>query len=270
MVLGLLVALAVVFTHRPSAAQEPAPSAARVLVLGDSNIFEHLGKQLEKRLRASGFNVLRRGKPTSGLARPDFFDWLTEGVRLVDHYRPDVVIILFGGNDGQRLEPYAGERRVWWKDEATWREAYRSRVTRLAMALSGGGRRLFVLGPTNRLPRIAREKMLRVRQVQREAVEGLTRVTWIDTFALTSREDGRPEAEGRDRRGRRVRLRRPDGIHLTAEGAAVLMDKLWPALQAEGLLSCEAPGSLQRDQHLTVTSRKLRAAPERASIRRTR
>ena len=41
----------------------------RMLILGDSNIFESFGKELEADFQAAGFIVKRRGKPTSGMAR---------------------------------------------------------------------------------------------------------------------------------------------------------------------------------------------------------
>ncbi|MEZ4269846.1 MAG: DUF459 domain-containing protein, partial [Myxococcota bacterium] len=85
-----------------------APQAAcppmEVLLLGDSNIYGALGKEIQRALPAVGFHVVRRGKPTSGLARPDFFDWFDTARELIGRYRPDVVIVMLGGNDGQRLE----------------------------------------------------------------------------------------------------------------------------------------------------------------------
>ena len=62
--------------------QLPDPPRIPALIVGDSNIFGPLGKSLERSLGALGFDVKRRGKATSGLARPDFFDWSTEARRL--------------------------------------------------------------------------------------------------------------------------------------------------------------------------------------------
>jgi hypothetical protein len=86
--------------------------------------------------------------------------------------------------------------------------------------LRGEHRRVFFLSPTNRRPRLAREKMLRVREVQRlprpSSIDG---VEWIDMFPLSSDANGNWLKGTTDVRGARVRYRRSDGIHLTPEGA---------------------------------------------------
>ena len=71
-------------------------------------------------------------KVSSGLARPDYFDWnarLHEHVPVVD---PDIVVITFGGNDAQGLLDAAGGvvafQPVPDSDNAEWRAEYGKRV----------------------------------------------------------------------------------------------------------------------------------------------
>ena len=66
---------------------EPAspPGPYKVLILGDSLAATGFGALLERRLDAHPLVVcFRKAKSASGLARPDFFDWMKEGKRQVD------------------------------------------------------------------------------------------------------------------------------------------------------------------------------------------
>ena len=209
----------------------PGTSPGMVLLLGDSNISACLGAELQTALERRGFEVERHARPVSGMARPDYYDWTEKGGELVDRLDPDMVVIMFGGNDGQGLVPYGDLRRpIRWSDEQAWREEYGRRVSRLAVRLAGEGRRLYLLSPTNRKPRIARKKMMRISEVQRQAISGIDQARWIDAFGLTSDEIGEYIAKGPDRRGRIVPYRTNDGIHLTRAGARALCQRLLPSL----------------------------------------
>jgi len=225
------VALAVAALTLASNEASAGPGQKTVLLIGDSNIFGHFGKALEADLVAEGYRVVRRGKPTSGLARPDFFDWFVEARRLVDRVRPDTVVMLFGGNDGQRLRfRDRGLGTIFWEDEARWNVVYETRVRRLMEYLQADGRRVVLLSPTNRAPRQARQRMGRVREAMKRATSGLDRVTYVDMFPFTSDERGRWLRRGRDERGRSVSFRKGDGIHLTTAGGVEVARRVLPTL----------------------------------------
>lgn len=87
---------------------EPEPAALpaepyKVLILGDSLAATGFGALLERKLDAHPHVVaFREGKSASGLARPDFFDWLEMGKKHAEFRQPDLVIVIMGGNDGDR------------------------------------------------------------------------------------------------------------------------------------------------------------------------
>ena len=219
----------------------PDPPRLTALVIGDSNIFGPLGKFLERSLGALGYDVTRQGKPTSGLARPDFFDWPQQARTLLQAHQPDIVIAMFGGNDGQRMEsPDQSGKAIRMEIGEAWSREYRQRVREFALLLRGQHRRVFILSPTNRRPRFAREKMLKVRAAQGEALEGLENVTWIDMFPPSSDAQGEWLNTGTDVDGNPVRYRRQDGIHLTPAGAQVVGQRLLERLMASGLTLCGA------------------------------
>jgi len=203
-----------------------APSGERILLIGDSNFFGSLGHTLRKGFEAEGHVVHLRGKASSGLARPEFFDWFAEAERLIADFEPTIIVSMLGANDVQRITWPALDDRVQWKDEAGWRRAYHGRVRQFMKLLSGGGRSVFYLSPTNRGWRIAVDAVTKVREVQRRAATGLAGVEWIDMFPLSSDEHGSWLKVGRDDNGKPVVYRRPDRIHLTGAGGKLVGERL--------------------------------------------
>lgn len=198
-----------------------------------------LGRQLQISLRVLGFDVLRAAKPTSGLARPDYYDWSMEAQELLDDFEPHVVLVMFGGNDGQVLKPMAcGVPEIRWPDQQRWRPEYEARVRGLLRQLRGAKRQVFLLSPTNRRPRQAAAKMKRIRQVQRQAAQGLEDVVFVDMWPFSSDHHGRFLERGVDGAGRDVPYRRTDGIHLTDAGATVVGRRLIETLRQHGLMTC--------------------------------
>ncbi|MFT7626019.1 MAG: hypothetical protein ACI9WU_005212, partial [Myxococcota bacterium] len=185
--------LALLFTLQAVTAHAVRPMGDRpvILLLGDSNIFGPLGKVLQEQLEDAGFFVKRKAKPGSGLAFPRFHDWLAKAPSLADRYHADVVVIMFGGNDGQSLKPAGPDSppiRIPWEAESEWSEEYSRRIRRLATSLTRRGRQLVVLSPTNRRSPKAVSRMQRIVQLQRAALS-MPGATWIDTWSLSSNRE---------------------------------------------------------------------------------
>ena len=68
----------------------PTADGPKIVVLGDSMIAGGFGIFLARALaKDHGFSVRRHGKSSTGLARPDFFDWNEEATALVEREQPD-------------------------------------------------------------------------------------------------------------------------------------------------------------------------------------
>ncbi len=80
-----------------------ATNPAKVYIVGDSDAGT-FGPYLQTLL--DGTNIVDTElnyKVSSGLARPDFFDWPAELAAKVPEVDPDIVVATFGGNDSQGL-----------------------------------------------------------------------------------------------------------------------------------------------------------------------
>jgi len=207
-------------------------------MVGDSMAATDFGRALEKRLdEHPKLDCRRRGKSSTGLARPDFFDWMAEGAKQVKKARPDLVIVVIGGNDGQDLKPKKKGRRVFWKSNK-WEPAYRARVEAFIDLLAADGRRVLWL----ELPVMDRKhlegKLKRIRAVQVEALDAKSDVAWyVDTrrHFIGDRDEILRKVKVRGYK-RQQRLRQDDGIHFTLPGANYFADAVLPdVLEVLGL-----------------------------------
>ena len=206
-----------------------AETKKKVLILGDSLAATGFGALLERRLDAHP-NVVayRKARSSSGLARPDFYDWMGESKRQVKARSPDVVVVIIGGNDGQDLTSKSGKgKRVRWKSDG-WNEAYRGRVAGFIEELRGEGRKVLWLG----LPRTGtvsfEKKLVLIREVQIDAMAEFDDVEYFDTSPFFVNERGGLRRTANVGKKKNQALRADDGIHFTMAGAQYFADGIYP------------------------------------------
>jgi hypothetical protein len=187
------------------------------------------GIYLQSALKEDGFSVQRAGKSSTGLARPDFYDWKKTARRQVETFAPDASIIMFGGNDVQGL--YMGKHRwIRWHEEG-WSEEYARRISALCDILAPAGERIFWVGmPVMRPPKF-HTRVQRINTIARAQMRARPGGLFIDTWRVLADEDGAyadrihvqhgVNEDGSPRR-KKVRVRASDGIHLTRAGAHLL------------------------------------------------
>ena len=83
----------------------------RVVVVGDS-LASGFGVYLERVMKPSLVRVSRQGRISTGLARPDYFDWPVALSEIVDNFRPDLIVVMLGENDNQALRDAAGHEET--------------------------------------------------------------------------------------------------------------------------------------------------------------
>jgi hypothetical protein len=220
---GLAAAAGAALLPRPARAAEPAAEAprTRILIVGDSMIAGGVGLFLENGLRkVHGYEVRRKGKSSTGLARPDFFSWPKEAQKQVDEFAPDAAVVMFGGNDVQGLRmPDKGW--VTWP-EPEWPEEYARRVNAFADIVAAGGKPLFWIGMPVMRPEKFHARVQRVNTIYRAEMAIRPGAHFIDIWRLLADDKGeyadRLDADG-EPGGKTVRVRAGDGIHLSVAGA---------------------------------------------------
>jgi hypothetical protein len=178
-------------------------------------------------------------KVSSGLARPDFFDWPAHFATELPKADPAIVVVTFGGNDAQGLTNTAGTFVVNQPTgdataDAKWRAEYGTRVGATMDALTAGGRTLIWVGIPNDNSADVTARLQVQDQVVREQVGAHPGVVFIDTWALFSGRNGGWAdfvIDPRDGQGKDVRA--SDGFHLNQNGAEILALKIDEAINAD-------------------------------------
>jgi hypothetical protein len=194
----------------------------RVLIIGGSTMEGGLGLFLERHLKEGGYDVQRRGKKSSGLARPDFFDWPKEASKLHAGFAPDLSVVMFGGNDGMSLHRARKEDPKWIRpDDPRWDVEYRRRVAAMADILAPGPEQLVWIGMPPVKDAKLNGRIQRMNAAFLAEMEARANGHFIETWDLLGRD-----GEYTDRieiEGKRVKVRAGDGVHLTPAGAKFMV-----------------------------------------------
>ncbi len=205
--------------------QEPAKpqgllNPAKVLIVGDSMVLEGFGIALQRRLtRFDGVTVVREGKYSTGLTRPDYFDWVEHLPEVLDEHHPDLLIVNMGANDPQDM--VVDGKRYHVGDEG-WNTIYSERVNRFLATAEERGVATFWVG----LPIMGRGKYSHkievINKLVADACERQGKARYFDTWSVLATGDGAYSSFLQNAQGQRVRVRAKDEIHLTEAGGEIM------------------------------------------------
>lgn len=206
----------------PDAAGDPDPRAPatrgdplRLWVGGDS-LTSELGPALAEMAAATGkASVEVDFRYSTGLTRPDFFDWPAHLAAVLSDYDPDALVVMFGANDAQNLQV---EQGVLAFGTAAWRQEYARRVGALMDRLGADGRDVQWVGQP-----VMRDAGFDARMDVLNTIyeaEAATReaVTYVDSQELFASADGGYAPYLPDDDGTPILMRQQDGIHLSRAG----------------------------------------------------
>ncbi|HEY2214105.1 MAG TPA: DUF459 domain-containing protein, partial [Acidimicrobiales bacterium] len=198
------------------------PSAAkklRVLIVGDS-IGIDMGGPLQNDLTNTGVvQATLDARESTGLTRPDYFNWPSELQSDIAAAQPQVVVVMMGANDPQDFPgppdiPYASPK---------WNPIYADRVADfMRIAASGGAHVIWVGMPPMQNTQLSSE-MSDINTVdQDQANLEIPPVNFISCWNLLGTAQGTYTPFITNSSGQVVNVRTPDGTHLTPAGGEVL------------------------------------------------
>ena len=215
-------------TPAPTAPVPPSAAApARILVVGDSDAAA-FGPYLQGLLDATGVAATTVDyEVSSGLARPDFFDWPAHLRATLPAADPDIVVVTFGGNDAQGMSTPDGSNPFEWNDpvaaKETWLPEYTRRVGEVMDLVAAEGRTVVWVGiPNDDSPEVTARLAVQDEAV-RAALAAHPQVRFVDTWTRFSSGNGgwaEYVVDPRDGQGKDVRA--DDGFHLNQNGAEIL------------------------------------------------
>jgi hypothetical protein len=219
----------------PAATQIRTPTEhdrLRVVVVGDS-LSQGLGPAVAELFDPSRARVLSLGKISTGLSRPDYFNWQAAMRRIVDALRPDLVFVLLGTNDDQPIVTSGGTVDLGSTD---WTSAYRQRAAAFLQEATSTGTRVVWVG----IPVVAERDRWgfyrRLNDVYADTAAADPLAAYVDAWSLLDARDGGYTAYLRNERGVLQQMRAGDGFHFTPNGYLYLgREAIRAAVAAFGL-----------------------------------
>jgi hypothetical protein len=218
---------------RPALPVFTADKPLRVWVAGDS-LAAVPGQALERLVGTKGpVDVLAvESRLSTGLGRPDLYNWFTRLHEVIGQLHPDVVVLSFGADDAHNyLSGAPSGRTIGPLGSATWNAEYRRRVDGVTRELNAAG--IYVVWLGTPIPRGSgfHHSFRVVNRVIRSVVAAHPKTSaYVDEWSLLSDShhgysDYLPNASGH-----LVLMRAPDGVHLEPPAgdliARVVLDRL--------------------------------------------
>jgi uncharacterized protein len=197
--------------ERREPAVEKASEATRLAVFGDSMAAD-LSKALE-RLFAEDPNIVivNQAVGSSGFVRNDYFDWNKTIGEQIAANTFDIAVVIVGINDRQSL----GRLKALTPE---WTAEYTARVSNFVNQLRNAGKPTIWVGlPPMEAPTYGKA-IAAISEIQKLAAFS-GGAEFLDIYERFLNEEGKYSAFGPDLNGNRVRMRKDDGIHLSAAGA---------------------------------------------------
>jgi len=218
-------------TAPPNPKEPTAAEPLRVLIVGDS-IGIDLGDALQPDLAGTGVvSAALDGRVSTGLTRPDYFNWPGELASDIKSTNPQVVVIMMGANDAQ---DFLGPPDVPYTSPQ-WNTLYAQRVAQfMQVAQSGGAAVIWVGMPPMQNPGLNAQMSDVNAVVQQQAVKAHPPVTYLSTDRSLGTAQGGYTAFVTNGAGQVVNVRTPDGTHLTPGGGQVVAQQVMAELQTLG------------------------------------
>ena len=199
----------------PKPKVEKAPNATRLAVMGDSLATDVAAALDRAYAEDPNLVVVPMTEGSSGFVRQDFFDWSQKADEEIAKNSFDLAVMIIGINDRQTLKANGESYKSLTEG---WMQIYRERVNAFVAKFRAANKPLIWIG----LPPMSKsdfsQAMNQLTTVQRLAAFG-GGAEFLDIYDRFLDEDGKYSSFGPDLSGKRVRMRKDDGVHFATGGA---------------------------------------------------
>lgn len=199
-------------TVRPPTASEPL----RLWVGGDS-LAGVFGQSLVRMSSDTGvISATLEYKISTGLSRPDYFNWPAELQKVTEDENPEVMVLVFGSNDSQGLLNPQGE--VYQPLSDGWRTEYARRVGGVMDLVSRPGRLIVWVGLPPMRDGDFSNRLADINAIYAAEARKRDAVIFVNAITVIGDQAGKYTAYLNDGSGHVELVREPDGVHLTRSG----------------------------------------------------
>jgi hypothetical protein len=189
-------------------AAQPVDDTYRILVIGDA-LAGGLGAGLSRMAEPEPrFEIVNRFQETSGIARPEVYDWPASLPKIMEGKDFNAVVVLMGAFDRQAIRE--GDFRLVF-NTPEWKAAYEAKIDELLDVLNAAGLKIFwvAIPPMGDAKYEADMKVVAALQKQEVLSKGQV---YVDLRSAFLTPDGEYTDKGPDETGEVSRLRSRDGI----------------------------------------------------------
>jgi hypothetical protein len=203
----------------------------KFLLVGDSMMLVGFGPALEKSLLSyDGVSVAREGMYSTGLNRIDYYDWYSKTDELVTDNKSDILVVMFGANDGQGILDLNGN--AFQLDDPQWKVIYRERVNLFLTKFSPKLKKIYWVGHPIAGNDDFMGKFQTMNPIYKEEIAKFPNVVYIDTWERFS-VDGVYSQSIPDDNGLWQIAKQSDGVHVTDFGGAIMSDLVMKAIMKD-------------------------------------
>ena len=160
------------------------------------------------------FEIVNRFQETSGIARPEVYDWAASLPKIMEGKEFNAVVVLLGANDRQAIRE--GDFRLVF-NTPEWTAAYEARIDELLDVLNAAGMKVFwvAIPPMGDAKYEADMKIVAALQKQEVLSKGQV---YVDLRSAFLTPDGEYTDKGPDDTGEVRKLRSRDGVTFFKQG----------------------------------------------------
>jgi len=208
-----------------------ATNPLRVYVAGDS-FATWMGYDFADYAKRDGvLTSLLDFKISSGLARPDYFDWparLTQA--MANTPTPEAVVWFSGANDYVDMRTDSGSLT---RDTPEWLAEYRKRAGEAMDIVGKRGGQMYWVGQPIMRDRARAKAAADINTVVQAEAQSRPWVHYLDIWAMFTDGNGGYAAFLPDASGELVRVRQEEGIHLTRTATTWVSDRVYEMMRRD-------------------------------------
>lgn len=209
----------------------PTADAPLRLWVGGDSMTVSFGASLVRLSAATGLITPEEdARSSTGLTRPDFFDWPARLAAIIENQDPEVMVVMFGANDAQGIKTADG--KIFQTGSEGWTAEYRLRVRAAMDVLDRKDRLVIWVGQPVMEGATHNARMAELNAIYREEAAKRPGILFFDSWSLFVDGNG-AYSQYLEIDGEVVQMRLGDGVHLSRQGADRLANAVLERLDQE-------------------------------------
>ena len=193
------------------------------LIIGDSMIGGYFGLRLTQQLNGlPGVTARRMFRKSTGLSQLVRYNWSARSIRYISKYRPDILVVMFGSNDGLAVRLKSG-KLIYYRNKK-WEGFYRQRVHAYLKLVAPHVKKVYFVGQPSTKHRFFGKRYPALNRIYREECSKVPGAVYMPSWELTSLQ-GKYLLIMQDRKGKTGYVKsKHDHVHHTPFGGKVLAE----------------------------------------------